>query len=134
MKKIFISATLIIVVCVCAFAQKPYKVYLELEVKNSTFRSDKIGMITIDYGQDLSNWHPSNQALVDENGEKIEFHSLVGAMNYFAKLGWKLEQAYTLSEPHSAIVRWILSKSVLSDEEITEGFTTKGEYKKQNKR
>ena len=129
MKRLFILTTLIILTFACASAQKPYKVFIEL-LGSSKILSSKVN-VTVDFGQKKSVWN-NNQVLVDENGKKIEFNSMVDAMNYFGKAGWEFEQAYVVTTGQQNVYHWLLSKSVLSDEELTEGFTTKGEYKEQN--
>lgn len=35
--------------------------------------------------------------LVDENGEKMNFNSMIDAVNYLAKLGWELILAYPVT-------------------------------------
>ena len=55
-------------------------------------------------------------------------------MNYMAKSGWVFEQAYYVTVSGQNVIHWLLSKEVMSDEEIKDGFITKQEYEKINKK
>ena len=59
---------------------------------------------------------------------------MVDAMNYMAKSGWVFEQAYYVTVNGQNVIHWLLSKEVTSDEEIKDGFITKQEYEKINKK
>ena len=74
-----------------------------------------------------------NNKLVDENGKKITFNSMVDAMNYMGKLGWEFEQAYVVTTNNQNVYHWLLSKDVVDNDEAEEGITTKGQFKKQQK-
>lgn len=47
-----------------------------------------------------SNWGDlkSQQKLVDENGQEIEFNSIVNPANYMASKGWNFQQTYTANQ------------------------------------
>lgn len=114
-------------------AQEPYKVFCEL-LGTGKFMSTKVA-VTIDFGQRTSFWtQGSNQYLVDEAGQKLEFNSMVDAMNYMGKRGWKFEQAYVVTTSQQNVYHWLLSKEVTSDEQLKEGFVTKADFEKANKK
>ena len=46
---------------------------------------------------------------------------MVDAMNYMAKSGWVFEQAYYVTVSGQNVIHWLLSKEVMSDEEIKDG-------------
>ena len=79
----------------------------------------------IDFGQETANLF-SDDRLIDENGELIEFNSMIDALNYMSKLGWEFVQAYVTrdSSDSSSITCWLLSKTVDEDNDIID-FKTK---------
>lgn len=113
-------------------AQEPYKVFCEL-VGSAKFMSTKI-IVTVDFGQKTKFWTGSaKQYLVDDEGEKLEFNSMVDAMNYMGKRNWEFEQAYVVTTSNQNVYHWLLSKEVTSDEQIKEGFMTKEEFDKKKR-
>ena len=118
----------LMLVSVCAMGQEKHKMFCELLGHGKIF-STKVN-VTVDFGQETSIWRKyMDHYLVDENGDKIKFNSMVDAMNYMGRLGWKFEQAYVVTTDMQNVYHWLLSKEVSSDEEIMEGFTTKKQYK-----
>lgn len=95
-----------------------------------------IGSATIDYGQPRS----AKEYLVDDNGKRLHFDSVVILINYMAKAGWKLESTYTqysrsLTENRNLdefVITIVLSKEITSDEEITDGFMTRKMFESEN--
>ncbi len=119
---------LLMLISVSVMGQEKHKVYCELLGQGKIF-STKVN-VSIDFGQATSIWRQElDHYLVDENGEKIKFNSMVDAMNYMGRLGWEFEQAYVVTTNQQNVYHWLLSKEVSSDEEIMEGFTTKKQYK-----
>lgn len=63
----------------------------------SKLLSSKVN-ITVDFGQRVKAFGGMKQVqLKDENGEKIEFNSMVDALNFFTKYGFEFVTAYALS-------------------------------------
>ena len=124
MKKLIL---LMAAACICGFAGAQQKVYCELLGQGKLF-SSKV-TVTVDFGQDQ--WQ--NNKLVDENGKKIVFNSMIDAMNFMGKLGWEFEQAYviTVGSGSSAqnVNNWLLSRYIGDGEAIDEGIKTKSQYK-----
>lgn len=131
MKKIMFL--LLMFISVNAMAQEPYKVFCEL-LGSGKMMSTKL-TITIDFGQKTSFWTGNaKQYLVDEDGERLEFNSVVDGINYMGKRGWDFEQAYTVTLSNQNVYHWLLSKEVTSDEQLKEGLMTKEEFDKENKK
>lgn len=117
--------------CFAADAQERYKVYCSI-MGGQAVGSNAVSDVRIDYGQE----NQRRNYLVDEAGKRIDFPTMVAAMNYMAKRGWSLEQTYvvrkesTIDNNHDRdVVVWILCKEVESDDEILEGLTTGRTYK-----
>ena len=111
----------------CLFAQeKPHKCFCEI-VGTGNITGTKV-KVEIDFGQAKSFWgQHKDRFLVDEKGNKIKFNSMVDAMNYMAKFGWVFEQAYVITEKGISdqnVYHFLLSKDIISDEEITDGIVT----------
>ena len=113
-----------------AMAQQPYKVYCSVWGNNAA--GNHMGYAYIDYGQQ----DMARNYLVDSNGKGIYFNSAIGVLNHLSKYGWQLEAAYDtqiarLSDSTKYDTRQVLflSKTVTSNEEITEGIYTKNMHK-----
>lgn len=118
---------LALVASVAVFAQNPpRKVYCQI-VGTQKFLSNKC-TVEVDYGQEKDMWAWKGQSLVDENGEKLVFNSMVDAMNFMGELGWEFQDAYVITVGQQHVYHWLLAKYI-SDESINEGLTTKQEYK-----
>lgn len=93
--------------------------------------------IIFDFGtsQVYSIWNTlsSKQKLVDENGEEIEFNSMVDAANYMVERGWEFQQAYSSAYDSQVVQHWIFYKVAESKEQAAEGLNTKETYKKNKK-
>jgi hypothetical protein len=103
------------------YAQEKHKVYCSI-IGNEHELKNGVVNITIDYGQDDLN----KNYLVDEQGNRLKFRTMISAMNYMSKLGWNLEETSHSTDKllGGLISVWVLSKDVYSDDEITQGFQT----------
>ena len=124
MKKIYfilLTLALIIVFSHESYAQEKYKVYCSIIGNESELRNGIVS-ISIDYGQD----DLKKNYLVDDQGNRLKFRTMISAMNYMSKLGWNLEETSHSTDKllGGLISVWILSKDVSSDNEITQGFQT----------
>lgn len=115
------------------YAEQPYKVYCSISGDVSvTNVNSQVGSISVDYGQERL----YKSYLVDEQGKRIEFSSMIAALNYMAQQGWELvstESKYQRSlledrKLDNIVSVWILSKMVTDNSQITEGFTTRQMY------
>ncbi|MBR5530442.1 MAG: hypothetical protein IKU63_02900 [Bacteroidaceae bacterium] len=104
------------------------RVYCEL-VGTGNLLGNKM-KVSVDFGQRVT-WL-SDQQLVDENGKKIKFNSMVDAMNYMGRFKWKFIQAYAIRHDNSNVYHFLLYKDIVNDNEITEGFRTKEQYDNEN--
>lgn len=113
-----------------AYSQKNemHRVYCEL-LGSSKFLSTKV-TVSIDFGQDGNMWESK---LVDEKGKATTFNSMVDAMNYMGRLGWKFEQAYVVTVGQQNVYHWLLSKEILENEAIKDGFETRSGYNETSK-
>jgi hypothetical protein len=103
------------------YAQEKYKVYCSIIGNESELRNGVV-TISIDFGQD----DLKKNYLVDEQGNRLNFRTMISAMNYMSKLGWNLEETSHSTDKllGGLISVWVLSKDVYSDDEITQGLQT----------
>ena len=128
MKKIlFLNLFVLFAFCSNAQEQVPNvqpMVYCEI-VGTEKFLSTKC-TVMIDYGQEQKVF--SDHSLVDENGKRITFNSMVEALNFMSKLGWKFEHAYVVTHSQQNVYHWLLSKTLIGAP-INEGIITHKEHK-----
>ena len=130
MKKLLLITVLAILVVV-ATAQETRKTFCQI-VGTGKVLSSKI-RVQIDFGQKRSYWNQYKNFMVDETGKRIEFYSMVDAMNYLAKFRWKFEQAYVVTVGGENVYHWLLSKDIVSDDEIREGIITQKDFEDMEK-
>ena len=68
--------------------------------------------------------------LRNEKGEKIEFYTMVDAMNYMSKRGWDYVECVTYKDGANNVVHYIFRKFVSKDEEAKEGLYFESDFKK----
>ena len=69
--------------------------------------------------------------LRDENGKKIEFATMVDAMNYMSKRGWDYVECVTYADfGKQNVVHYIFRKMVTKDEEAKENIYFESDFKK----
>ena len=70
--------------------------------------------IGFDYGQEkYSALHPyRNTRVTDANGQEMQFIYMVEALNFMAKNGFELVQAYTSRKNEESIYHYILKRKV----------------------
>ena len=117
-----------------AFAQAK-RYYCEIKGIENGFSAGL--KIIFDLGDDptynISGSLSSKQELVDGNGEKIRFNSMVDAANYMVDKGWTFQQAYSSSYGGHPIIHWIFYKEAESPEKAREGIVTREEYRRLTK-
>lgn len=125
MKRLFTIIVALAVSGIC-YASEPYTAYCTIRGEESMSNPGNIvGNVEIDYGQTSRR----KSYLTDTTGKRIEFESMVAAMNYMAGYGWSLHDSYTTikrmpidnRQLDRVVVVWILKKEVTSSAEITEG-------------
>ena len=65
------------------------------------------------------------QILVDGEGNRVEFNSMIDALNYMESLGWSFVQAYVTVDNDISNVRWLVCKDVAEGVDPYEGLLTK---------
>ena len=129
MKKLLVIG-IISMMALCSFVQTK-RYYCEIKGLEKIFSSGLI--IVFDFGDNpvySAFGLKSKQKLVDEQGEEINFNSMVNAGNYLSGKGWKFVQAYSSVYGGTCILHWIFSKEANSPEEAMQGIETKETYKK----
>lgn len=115
-------------------SEYPKTVYCEI-VGSGKLMSSKI-KISVDFGQNRKTMDGSyNFTLVDENGKALNFSSMIGALNHMAKLGWKFEQAYVVTDDllKQNVYHYLLSKEIKEGEDIGYGLHTRKDYNSEKK-
>ncbi len=77
--------------------------------------SNKVN-IDIDYGSPRKLFSFKDNRVKDENGKAKKFNTAVEALNYMSSQGWKLVNAFTITEGGAAVIRYILKRDI----EVTE--------------
>lgn len=126
MKRLLCIA-LLTLVCMTVGAQN-HRVYCEI-VGTGRFLSSKVN-IEVDFGQYTNYFDATGRYLVDENGKRIKFNSMVDAMNYMGNLGWVFEQAYVITHGTQNVYHFLLSKDIDFDEDINAGMKTRKDLRK----
>ncbi len=67
--------------------------------------------------------------LRDENGKKIEFTTMMDALNYFSKRGWEYVDCSFFGEGGKFTIHYLLRKMVTKDEEAKEGLYFENDFK-----
>jgi hypothetical protein len=71
--------------------------------------------IDIDYGEERSFW--KDHRLKDDNGRFKKFNSVIDAINYLGKQGWKLVNAFPVSTTNGPMVyHYVFKKDFLLSE------------------
>ncbi|MCF1420314.1 hypothetical protein [Mangrovimonas futianensis] len=79
-------------------------------VGTSKFLSAKV-TIQIDFGQDRTYFSQHNDTqLTDGNGKKIEFYSMIDALNFMDKHGYEFLQAYAITVGNQNVYHYLLRR------------------------
>lgn len=96
------------------------RVFCEIREYHTLGKTKKI---IIDYGQKQQRGS-SMQILVDSEGNRVEFNSLIDALNYMELLGWSFVQAYVTEDNSISNIRWLVCKDVVEGVDPYEGLLT----------
>ena len=120
MRKLFLFSVFIVVCCLVHAQQQNY-VYCQLVGTGKLF-SSKV-TVQADFGQQTTFWKEVDY-IKDENGKKINFNSMVDAMNFMGTQGWEFVQAYVVTVNSQNVYHWLLKKEINQEEteELQEGF------------
>ena len=125
MKKIMLIMAMMMAVC-SAQAQsvnqpgEKYPVYCSLKGYNFW----GVGKVKVQL--DLGYKSNSFESLLDENGKKIKFNTMMEVINYMAKRGWELDQVcfFTEGMTKTNVANYVLKKYITDDSQIREGLKT----------
>ena len=107
--------------------------YCEI-IGSGNFSGNKI-KISFDFGNQGFSYRASDNVIVDEKGTPIEFTSMIDALNYMSKFGWKLQTAYSASIKGMGAqetYRYIMMKEVNNEEDILDGIKLLGKHKEES--
>ena len=113
MKYFFLSV--IIFLSLKSFSQDTLKFeqYCEV-VATGKLLSNKV-TIDIDYGEERSIW--KDHRIKDDTGKFKQFNSVIDAINYLGKQGWKLVNAFPVStENGPKVYHYVFKKGFLKSE------------------
>lgn len=71
--------------------------------------------------------------LRDKDGKKIEFSTMVDAMNYMSKRGWEYVDNVIYKDGSHNVVHYIFKKIVTKDEDAKEGLYFETDFKNKEK-
>ena len=83
--------------------------YVEIVGKSHLF-SSKV-KIELDFGQENSFRKNKDNLLLDTNGKRIIFSSMIDALNFMSKNGYDYVDAYTLTIGDTNVYHYLLRKS-----------------------
>ncbi len=104
MKKLLVLT--MVLVSYVSYGQTKTEQYCEMLAIGKLF-STKVN-ITIDFGQAKNIWADSR--MKDENGNTRTFNSVMDALNFMAKEGWKLVNAFPITEGGSNVYHYVLKR------------------------
>jgi hypothetical protein len=82
-------------------------------VATGRFLSNKV-TIDIDYGDERSIW--KDNRLKDENGKLKKFNTVIDAINYLGKNGWRLVNAFPVTSGSGSIYHYVFKKEFKKSE------------------
>ncbi len=116
MKKVFLIAIIGLVSFATSFSQtvngvplKDIDVEFMQIVGISKMLSTKLN-INIDFGQYDNIWKSKDTQILDENGKKLVFNSMIDALNFMSKNGYDFIDANAISMGNSNVYHFLLKK------------------------
>ena len=91
-----ILSLIIALSCIASLhAEQPTLTYCSITGNHlASNRSGYIGPVEVNYGEKSKR----KQYLTDESGRRINFNTMIEALNHMAQQGWRLESTYTMFE------------------------------------
>lgn len=117
--KNFVIAAILVFTSLSSFSQSDndkVEQYAEV-VATPRLLSNKV-TIDIDYGEERSIW--KDHRLKEENGKLKKFNTVIDALNYMGKDGWKLVNAFPISVGTNSQVYHYVFKKVFTKSEAGE--------------
>jgi len=82
--------------------------YIEIVGSTKAF-STKLN-IELDFGQENKFWSNKEYQLKNAEGKKIEFNSMIDALNFMAKNGYELIMPYIVTVSNQSVYHYLLRK------------------------
>lgn len=82
--------------------------YIEI-VGSANLFSTKLN-IRLDFGQENKFWTNKEYLLKDAEGKKIEFNSMIDALNFMSKNGYELITPYVVTDSTVSVYHYLLRK------------------------
>lgn len=70
--------------------------------------------ISIDYGEERSIWKDSR--LKNDEGKAVKFNTVIDALNYMGREGWKLVNAFPINKGSEQVYHYVFKKSFSKSE------------------
>ena len=69
--------------------------------------------VYIDFGQNTKLFGSAKKqfAILDADGKVMQFNSMIDALNFMTEIGYKFEQAYTVTAGNSSVSHYLMSKN-----------------------
>ena len=83
--------------------------YIQI-VGTTQLLSNKV-TVDIDFGQLNKIFSTKDTQVKDENGKLVRFNSMIDALNFFSKNGYKFVNAYALSASNQNVYHYIMEKN-----------------------
>lgn len=93
---------------------KEQEVYCEIVSQQVGLLKKKV-QIKVDFG-DPKGVFNSNDILCNDDGKKIEFNSMIDALNYMSSQGWRFVNAYSMVDGTEHIYHYIMRKVVQAED------------------
>ena len=116
MKKLFVFITMLVSFNSYSQDTSTVEQYCEV-VATARLLSNKV-TVDIDYGEQKSIW--KDNRLREENGKLKKFNTIVDAINYLGKDGWKLVNAFPVSTVNGPMVYHYVFKKNFQKSETEE--------------
>ncbi len=116
MKKIILFAATFFLFNLCAQSQTVNDIPIkDLDVEyvqivgTSKFLSTKLN-IELDFGQQNKFWTNKEYQVKDSEGKKIDFNSIIDALNFMTRNGFEFVQAYAFNVSNQNVYHYLLRK------------------------
>ena len=118
MKSLFVFSIALLFFMNCSAQEDESKVeqYCEL-VATPRLLSNRV-TIDVDYGEERSVWRDNR--LKQDNGRVKKFNSTIDALNYMARDGWRLVNAFPVSNSNNTYVYHYVFRKAFLKSEVTQ--------------
>lgn len=115
-----LSIACLLISCLCTKAQVSDTSKLEQYCEvlcTGRFLSNKV-TVDVDYGE-FRQFVYKNRDVKDESGKVVKFNGVVDALNYMARQGWTLQNAYAITTQGQNVYHYLF-KRVLNKADLIE--------------